>query len=250
MINKKLDNLAAVLTDLGLSENESRVYLASLSTGPAPILAISQAADMKRTTVYSVVEYLKNKGLMRIELRGDRKLFTAEHPDKLKSMIRLKEEVLEQSMPDILDLYNLKKNEGFIKYYEGVEAIKNVYNGLIRDVKPGDDYLIVSNYDDWYNVDPEFFASFWERRARLDIKVRILLEDTPSARALQMKEKRQNHTIKLFPHNTRLSTNQVTTPQKTVIHQLTDPIFALVIENKSIIQMNTETFEIMWNSIL
>lgn len=247
MPNKKLDNLTAVLTDLGLSENESRVYLACLSTGPAPILDIAQAAEMKRTTVYSVVEYLKDKGLMRIELKDNHKLFTAEHPDKLKTMIRLKEDVLEQSMPDMLELYDLKKNEGFIKYYEGLEAIKNVYNGLIRDVQPGDDYLIISNYDDWYNLDPDFFSNFWERRARMNINVRILLEDAPAARALKAKERRTNHEIRLLPVGTKLSTNSVTTPQKTVTHQLTNPIFALVIENKSIIQMNKEVFEIMWN---
>lgn len=249
MPNKKIENLTIVLTDLGLSENEARVYLACLSTGPAPILEISQVAGMKRTTVYSVVEYLKDKGLMRVELKENRKLFTAEHPDKLKSMIRLKEKIFEQNMPDILDLYNLKTNEGFIKYYEGLEAVKNVYNGLIRDVNPGDDYLIVSDYSQWRNLDPEFYDDFWIRRARRGVKTRMLLTDTPEARYAKKTEDRFGHKIKILPKDTNISTNLVITPQKVVTHQLTNPIFALVVENSSIIRMNTETFEIMWNSI-
>lgn len=237
------------MKDLGLSDNEAQVYLASLTTGPAPILEIAKTADMKRTTVYSVVEYLQSKGLMRIEMRDNHKMFVAEHPDKLESMLKLKKDVLLKSMPDFLDLYNLKSNEGFIKYYQGLEAVKNVYEGLIRDVKPGDDYLIISDFTGWYNLDPEYFEDFWRRRARLDIKTRMLLQDTSEARARRYTQEQYHHKVKLLPTNTKLTTNLVITPQKVVVHQLTDPIFALVIENQSIIQMNQETFEIMWNSI-
>ncbi|MCX6810226.1 MAG: helix-turn-helix domain-containing protein [Candidatus Berkelbacteria bacterium] len=249
MANKKIENLAETLKDLGLSDNEARVYLASLSIGPAPILDLARIAEIKRTTVYSVVEYLESKGLMRIEIKSGRRVFVAEHPNKLQSMLKLKEDNLAQLLPDFLELYDLKKNEGFIKYYQGIEAIKNVYNGLILDIKPDDDYLIISKYDDWHELDPKFFTNFWERRAKIDIKIRILLQDTSEARQLKNREHRTNHQIKLLPGDTELITNLVITPQKVVTHQLTTPIFALVVENQSIIQMNKEMFEIMWRSI-
>ena len=41
----------------------------------------------------------------------------------------------------------------------------------------------------------------------------------------------------------------VITPKKVVIHQLNDPIIAIVIENKNISKMNKEMFEIIWDSI-
>jgi hypothetical protein len=38
-------------------------------------------------------------------------------------------------------------------------------------------------------------------------------------------------------------------PKKVVIHQITDPIFAIVLENKNIVQMHREQFEIMWKAV-
>ena len=248
-MSKKIENLTEILKDLGLSDNESRVYLAALSTGPASILNIAKVAETKRTTVYSVVEYLQNRGLMRAELKGSRKVFAAEHPNKLQSMIKLKEDTLLQALPNFLELYDLKKNEGFIKYYEGLEAVKNVYDGLLRDIKPGDDYLIISDYTQWRELDPKFYDDFWLRRSKKGVKTRMLLQDTIDARQSKRTEAKYQHKIKLLPPDTKLSTNLVVTPQKVAVHQLTAPIFALVIENQSIIQMNKEMFEIMWRSI-
>jgi sugar-specific transcriptional regulator TrmB len=67
--------LTKILTDLGLSEHEALVYLANISLGPTTILKIAQAAEIKRTTVYAVIESLKTKGLINVQIKGFKKLF-------------------------------------------------------------------------------------------------------------------------------------------------------------------------------
>ena len=124
MKNRKL---VTILLDLGLTENEAMVYLATISLGPATIMKISRAAEIKRTTVYSVIESLKQKGLITIEVKGWKNLFVAESPEKLTSVINAKKQRLQNNMPEFLALYNLKGNESFLKYYEGIEAIKTIY---------------------------------------------------------------------------------------------------------------------------
>ena len=151
-------------------------------------------------------------------------------------------------------MFNLKGGESYIKYYEGLNGIKSVYEGLLVDIKAHQDYLIISNPDEWLESDPDFFMDFTERRAELargsDIKIRMLLQDTPTAREI-FKTKENNYFIKvkILPPNTKLSTNLVIIPKKIVIHQITPPAMAMVMENKSIIQMHREMFEVMWNSI-
>ena len=54
---------------------------------------------------------------------------------------------------------------------------------------------------------------------------------------------------KILPKNTTLTTNLVIIPKKVFIHQLVPPVMGIVIENKSIIQMHREMFEIMWKSV-
>ena len=245
----KNDSLAKILIDLGLTENEARVYVAALSLGPATVLKIAQAASIKRTTVYFVVESLKLKGLMTIAVKGFKKLYVAENPEKLETILENRKTLLAKTMPEFASLYNLKGGESTIKYYEGLEGIKSVYEGLIRDVRPKEDYLIISHTEPWLNLDKEFFLNFTKRRAKLPIKIRLLLQDSPAAREHHKIEAGFNENIKLLPPGTSLNTNLVVIPKKVVIHQLEPPIMAIVIENKSMVRLHQQLFEIIWRSL-
>ncbi len=76
------DKLIKKLENIGLSENESRVYLASLSLGPAIVRDIARVSQVKRTTIYSLIDSLKQQGLMHVEEKGLKKLFTPSAPEK------------------------------------------------------------------------------------------------------------------------------------------------------------------------
>jgi sugar-specific transcriptional regulator TrmB len=243
--NKLLDTLK----DLGLSENEAKVYFAALSLGPAAILKIARAAEIKRTTVYSVVEALKNKGLMNIEIKGWKKLFVAENPEQLESMINTRREKLKNTLPEFAALYNLKGGESVIKYYEGLEAVKGVYENLLKTVRPHEDYMVIVAQEPWYKVDEGFIRDFAKRRAKLNINVRMIMRASEVAQEFKKYEKNYNAKIKIIPKGTTLSTNAVIIPERLVLNQLSPPIMSIVIESKSIIQMHQELFEIVWHSI-
>ena len=241
--------LENTLVDSGLSENESRVYLAALSLGPTTVLAIARAAGIKRTTVYAVIEALKHKGLMNVEVRGFKNLFAAQDPERLLSLMESRKEIIRKAMPDFAGLYNLKGGESTIKYYEGLEGVKSVYESMIHDIKSHEDYLVISNLDAWLDLDEKYFRNFSERRSKLNINIRILVEDTPRAHEYMKYARNINATIKALPKETKLLINLVTIPQRVLIHQLVPPISATVIENKSVIQMHQQFFELIWNSI-
>ena len=241
--------LENTLVDSGLSENESRVYLAALSLGSATVLAIARAAGIKRTTVYAVIEALKQKGLMNIEVRGFKNLFAAQDPERLLSLLENRKEIVRKAMPDFASLYNLKGGESTIKYYEGLEGIKAVYEDLIKTIRPHENYSIISNQAGWLDLDKEFFQDFTERRAKLPINIRLLSQDSPAAREFAKFARNYNMQIKFLPEGTDLITNLVVIPERVVMHQLVPPISATVIENQSVIQMHQQCFEIMWNSI-
>lgn len=249
----KNDKFLSSLEDLGLSEHEAKVYLACLSLGPSTILKIAKAAEVKRTTVYSVAESLKQKGLINFEIKGFKTLYAAADPQKLETVLEQKKEKLKATLPDLSAMYNLKGGESYIKYYEGVESVKYIYRGLLDDIRPREDYLIVSNIEDWWKMDKDFLTKFTMDRAELarahDIKIRILLQNTPEGKEYKNKENLYCLKSKVLPPDTKLSTNLVIIPKKIVINQLTPPIMAIVIENKSIIQMHKEMFEIIWKSL-
>lgn len=241
--------LKKTLIDFGLTENEANVYYAALALGPTTILQIAKTANIKRTTVYAVVENLVSQGLMSVQVRGFKKLFVAEDPEKLKAIIQRREEQLTKALPEFAALYNLKGGESLVKYYEGVEGAKSTYDTLLKRVRPHEDYLVIAAMEQWYDLDPVFFQKFIERRAKLPINLRLLLMDSPMGRQAQRKERVWNGKIKLLPKETKLTTNIVVIPSMVVIHQLIPPVTAIVIENSSLIKTLKEMFEIMWRAL-
>lgn len=245
-MNQKLAN---ILKNLGLTDKESEVYLASLSLGPATILKLSQASGLKRTTIYSIIESLQQKGLMIIELHGWKKMFSAADPRKLEQVLENRKKELKSNLPELLSLYNLKGDESTLKYYEGLEAVKSVYESLIQDIKPHEDYFVITNIEEWLELDKSFFMDFIKRRAKLNINICLLFQESEEARKHQKFQQNYNEKVKILPRDNTFSVNLVITPQKVVINQMVPPIMAIVIENKNIIKVWQDIFRLLWTRL-
>lgn len=245
--------LLSALQDAGLTEKEAAVYFAALTLGPATVLRIARSSGLKRTTVYSVVESLRQKGLMAEEIRGFRKVYTAEPPERLSDLIEARKTSFSLLLPEFAALYKFPASEGTIKFFEGIGSMKEVYEGLLRDIGPDEDYMIVSNMHHWYYADASYFQDFTERRAalsrKLGFRIRLLLQDSEISRKHRKIQAQLNETIRLLPKHTSLTTNLVIIPKKVVIHQLVPPIHAMVVENPNIVRMHRELFEIMWGAL-
>lgn len=249
-MNKKA--LEQTLRDIGLSENEASVYLAALSLGSTTISRIANAANIKRTTTYSVIESLKMKGLIRTDIKGIKKFFKAESPEKLESIFEEKRKKFQASFPDLLALHNITDQSQSITYYEGIEGMRNGFLSLLDDVQPHDEYLVIGNVENNYSIDQPFFESFFEKRAKLSRKrnftIKVLLEDTPAAREFKKYDKNFNRHTKLFT-SSGLPTNFVVIPKKALIHQAKLPVTTVLIENQNIIKTLQSLFDIIWNSV-
>lgn len=237
------------LVDFGLSDNEARVYLSALALGLTTASEIAKNAEMNRTTVYPVVETLKAKGLIGTEVKGFKRFFVAEPPEKLERVLESRKEKLREILPELSAIHALKSGQSFIKYYEGVAGVRSVYDGILSDLKPGDHYLIISNQKQFMELDMEYFTKFIERRAKLDLRIRSLFQESDTAKRLKESEESTNQQIRFLPEGTSLTANLVVIPNKVVITQTVPPVMCIVIENKSIVEMHHEQFEIIWKSL-
>ncbi len=128
-----MEALVKELGLFGLSEKESCVYLASLELGPAPVQDISHKAKVNRATTYVMIESLMGRGLMSSFVRGKKRFYASESPERLRSVLRLqrreleqKEEELEKIYPKLSGLYNAEGAKPQIRYLEGAEGAKTV----------------------------------------------------------------------------------------------------------------------------
>lgn len=241
--------LLTILSDIGMNENEAKVYLAALSLGPTTILKIARSTEIKRSTVYSVIESLKLKGLIKIEIRGLKSLFVAENPERLEIMLENRKYEFKNNLPEFLALYNLKSTESTIKYYEGIESLKNIYMETLREINPHEEYLVIANQDQWYHLDPKFAQEYIERRAKLRITTKLLFQDSFVAQEHKKFERNYNELVKILPIGTSLQIDTIILPRKIIITQTIAPISVIVIENQSVVQLQKTLFDLVWNSL-
>ena len=243
--NEKLFNS---LLQLGLEENEAKVYLASLSLGATTVLKISKHSAVKRTTVYEIILALEKKGLMKKEIHGFKTLFSAEHPERLENSLDAKRVLLRRTLPELEGLYNLKGGESSIKFYSGLTAIKNIYDDLLKDLKPHEFYYAISNIREWQSLDEDFFlGNHVEKRCKMGIETRLLFVDSEMAQKRKTTERNFNEEVRILPEKSSFHVDLVITPYKLVMFQLYEPLVAIVIENKSMIELQKELFELLWN---
>jgi hypothetical protein len=185
-----------------------------------------------------------------VQSKGFKRLFAAENPEKLEAVLDIRKRRLKTILPQLSSLYfNLEDNQAFIKHYRGLAGVKRIYDDLLKELKPGDYYLVISDQQKWMSHDQNYFERFKRERAKLKLKIRLLLRDSAQVRKNKQIQQIYNEQIKIFPEHYELATNMVIVPHKVIVVQTVAPIMALVIENSSLIQMNRVLFDMIWESI-
>lgn len=120
------------LEKLGLSDKEAKVYLAVLELGEGNIAQIAKKSNVKRTTVYDVIHSLKEKRLLIEMTKGKKTFFSAEDPRKLDDIYDERKATLKKILPDLLSVMNAIEKKPRVRYFEGVEGIKEVYKDTLK----------------------------------------------------------------------------------------------------------------------
>ncbi len=238
------------LTELGLGEKEAQLYYAAIKIGPATAQQLSLESGIKRATVYLCIESLIAKGLFHIEIVGKRKLFIPESPDKLEFLLEQKKQTLATLLPHLLQSYiHSTPTTNNIKMYQGLTRVKLLYDHILGSLKPGDEYLVISDQEKWHALDPQYFEAFIQKRSTLHLATRLILQDTVHARSSKLKEAEYVEKIKLLPHHIKMNTNMIILPNKVVILQIVEPLLAILIENQNVTDMNRALFNTIWELI-
>lgn len=244
----KNDQIIERIQGLGLSENEARVYVSSISLGPSSALNIARHAGLKRSTVYSIIDELIKRGCVRIEPKGFKRLFAAESPRTLENALEQRRKSFHDALPELEALYNQRESGAVIKYYEGTQAVKQVYESLLHEMKYGDTYLVIADVSQWLLLDEKFFQSFKERRVKIGLASRLLLVNNEAGRQTASQARNFGDDVKLLPVGRSMETSLIITSTQAIIHQYKPPTSLIVNQNKSSLQMYQELFEIIWNA--
>jgi sugar-specific transcriptional regulator TrmB len=238
------------LLELGLSDKEAQLYLSAIKLGAATAQRLAQESELKRATVYPHIDSLIAKGLFHVEMRGVRKVFIPEPPEKLVKLLEMKKQTLVNILPMLTEVFvHASPANSSIKIYYGISGIKLVYDHILDSLNEGDEYLVISDQKKWFSIDPIYFDSFIKRRAKLFLDTKLLLQDNDHAREFKSREDQYHERIKLIPKNIDIKINMVILNNKVVITQLVDPVMVTLIENPNMAEMIKVLFNIIWELI-
>ncbi len=169
MILKKLQNA-------GLGEREAKVYLALLELGEANIANLVKKSKIKRSTIYDMLELLKQKGLVSQTNLKKRTLYYAESPKKIITELENRKKGVEEIMPELLSITNLLSRKPKIRYFEGKEAVKDIFEDTLE--YQNSEVLTFLPYP-YLDLDKDYFWKYYNpERVKKKIWMRILAPDT------------------------------------------------------------------------
>lgn len=132
-----MDHLSRELIHLGLSEKEAAVYTAALQLGPAPVQDIAELSQVNRATTYVMIEMLEKRGLISSSQKDNKRIFIAEAPERLLSLLRVQKKELEeqeqelvQLLPKLNALFNRAGEKPEVRYLEGPEGLEMLRRGF------------------------------------------------------------------------------------------------------------------------
>lgn len=143
-----------LLFNYGLSENEAKIYLALLEKGPGTVSDIAKNTGLHRPTVYNHLPYLQTKGLLTTARKVKRVLYVAESPKKLERLLDQINIEARALLPELVETFEKRKHKPVVKFYEGRQGIREVFDDILNTLKKGDVFYRYSSrkepMNDWY----------------------------------------------------------------------------------------------------
>jgi HTH-type transcriptional regulator, sugar sensing transcriptional regulator len=120
-----------LITELGLSEKEARVYLAALELGTGSVADIANRASIKRTSVYNFIDRLIGLGII-IQNTTEPKTYQAVEPKHLARIQQERLDSIKTRLPELNALTNLSQTKPRIQYFEGTTQMQHIEREVLN----------------------------------------------------------------------------------------------------------------------
>lgn len=123
------------ISEAGLSDKETAVYLAILKIGRGSVMEIGKLSGIDRTTTYRILQDLLKIPLVQTFKEDKKTFWAALHPRYLVSYVQKKKKAVLELFPELEALYNLNEEKPKLAYFEGIEGLADLTADIVSEVK-------------------------------------------------------------------------------------------------------------------
>lgn len=169
----------SALENLGLTANETTIYLALLELGKSQINRIADRTGLHRRTIYDCLTRLEDKGLAGFITENKTRYFSAVDPRKLLDFLREKEESIKEQenkindiIPELFSMFQAAKSDVEVSVYKGKQGLKTIMEDIIREGQK--EWLSLTSAGKGPEILPYYLPRFHKRRIKEGIKLKII----------------------------------------------------------------------------
>jgi len=250
-----MDNDIKTLNKIGLSQKQAIIYLAMLELGEAKITDIAKRANLKRPTVYIIIEELELLGLTSQLIKGKSRAYSAVHPKRISELLEFRRNKFQELLPDLVAKYKSASGRPSVQMLEGMEAIRQTYReALMTLTQDNCEQLWISNLSSIIEKFPEIMAEYsrvLNKFPKSNIREILFGERNTDEWFKKIKVKRnKNHQTKYInDFNSGGETDQLITDEKLYFFAINPEPFVLIIESPEMAKTQKFLFENIWRTI-
>ena len=159
------------LIQLGLSEEESELYLSMLELGGGFASQLAKKASRKRSSSYHTLNRLVEKGLATRVKKGSYQFFSPEPPETIVELTRRRCSTAEKLLPELQSIQNTMAKKPKIKFFERQSGIETIFEDTLT---AEGEILGYTNLSLLAELFPGYFRRYTRERMKRGIKVRYL----------------------------------------------------------------------------
>lgn len=237
------EKIFEILESIGLHRNEIMVYFDLIKVGHSSVHEVAHRTKIHRPNVYDILDKLVKKGIVTQGVENNVKMFYPVSPQNLLNYFKQKEYDLQKIIPEIEKIHSHPPEKRTVIMSEGIKAFRTILDSLLEKKEPICVYGIPREVSE---IIGGFIGDFHERRIKKGILMKHIYNQDAQDRIKYLNQLECTE-ARYFPsddYNTTIST--LICGDTVLLIFWEDPVFTIVIENKTIADAYKKYFDILW----
>lgn len=222
----------SVIKRLWLKEKEAEIYIDLVENWVSTITSIIERTWLHRPEAYRIIPLLKEWWFISEIKKWKKRLFMAESPEKLATLIENLTKDLDNIMPDLISKHISAEKRPNVKYLEWKKWITFVFSDIVNSLNKWDVFYRISSEKDVDKANSYLPKDYREKRDKKQLERYVIMSEN------QQKNKKP-----------RMEREVVIIPPK--LDEFIDDVHMVIYWNKvAFIDYNSEAAIIIENSFI
>lgn len=229
------------LQELGLTDNESKIYLALLEHGNLNPTDLAHKTGLHRSYLYDSLERAREKGIVNVIRINNKKCYQAVHPKTLRELLVLKVKQLDNLLPDLTKIFNEQKEDLRVELHKGKAAFRTCIKDILSNLKKNQTlHLLQIDETLTEDLNPVLLKQYFRVLKEKNVKEKVLIRegsnklDEPSVIYRELPAKDLGNVIYTI------------SDKKVYLFLIGTPNYLIIIDNKEIARSYLKQFKVFW----